>query len=147
MDERIRKLFTPEECEIFERNALASHRPDLAAECRRRAVELRAEKYGAETLAEKECLEAVFAYEKVLTDRRGRTIRASCTWQMIDKHGVLAPVERVVSRPEDATGFTALLEMGLENFAFEAVVLRYPNSFSSEAVKRSRERVDEWQRT
>lgn len=147
MDERIRKLFTPEECEIFERNALTSQRPDLAAECRRRAVELHAEKYGAETLAEKECLEAVFAYEKVLTERNGRTTRATRTWQMIAKYGVLGAVGLLVSRSKEAIGYTALLEVGLEDYAFEAVVLRYPNLFSTEAVKWSQERVNRWQRT
>lgn len=41
-------------------------------------------------------------------------------------------------------GYTALLEMGLHDYAFEAVILRYPKLFSDEAVKRSKERVKNW---
>lgn len=40
-----------------------------------------------------------------------------------------------------AAGYAALVEMGLEQFAFEAVVLRHPHLFSHEAVERSRERM------
>lgn len=37
--------------------------------------------------------------------------------------------------------YTALAEMGLKEFAFEAVILRHPEHFSPEAVTRSRERL------
>ena len=43
-------------------------------------------------------------------------------------------------------GLTVLREMGMEDFAVEVVVVRYPNLFSSEAVKRSQERIDEWKK-
>jgi hypothetical protein len=33
--------------------------------------------------------------------------------------------------------------MGLEQFAFEAVILRHPQVFSAEAVERSRQRIGE----
>ncbi len=146
MDDRVKKLKTPEQCESFEKNALERNRPDLAAEARQRSVQLQAEKYGATTQAERECLEAVFAYERVLSEKNGRATRASRTWPMIKKHGVLAAVERVVSRPDEAADYTALREMGLEEYAFEAVVLRYPDLFSEAAVNRSQARVNEWNR-
>lgn len=60
MDERIKKIKTPEKCEIFARNALDKGRPDLAAEAKRRAVELRAELYGAKSKAENEALQAIY---------------------------------------------------------------------------------------
>ena len=63
---------------------------------------------------------------------------------MIKRHGILGAVEHVVSRPDDAAGYTALIAMGLEQFAFEAVVLRHPEAFSSEAVERSRIRLQEF---
>ncbi|MHB8413785.1 MAG: hypothetical protein ACYDDA_12095 [Acidiferrobacteraceae bacterium] len=146
MDERVAKLKTPAECERFAKNARERDRPDLADEARKRAVALRAEAYGATSDAERECLEAIYAYEEVLTARNGRKTKASRTWQMIKRHGILGAVERAVNRPEEAVGYTALLEMGLQEYAFEAVVVRYPDLFSSEAVQRSRARLDEWNR-
>jgi hypothetical protein len=38
-------------------------------------------------------------------------------------------------------GYAALLKMGMEDKAFEAVVLRRPGVFSAEAVRGSRERL------
>jgi len=144
VDYRIKKLKTPESCEQFAKNAERLNRPDLAKEAHRRAVELRAELHGAKTQAEKECLEAVYAYERILTARNRRTTRASRTWQMIKRRGILPAVERAVNRPHETAGYTALLEMGLEDYAFEAVIVRYPDLFSNEAVQRSKERIEKW---
>lgn len=147
MDERVAKLKTPEECERFAKNALERNRRDLADEARKRAVELRAMAYGAKTEAERECLEAIYAYEEVLTAKNGRRTRASRTWQMIERHGILGAVERAVNRETETAGYTALLEMGLQDYAFEAVVVRHPQLFSPETVQHSQARVNEWKRT
>lgn len=142
MDELIAKLKTPEECIVFEKNVTERGRPDLALAARKRAVELRALQHGATTDVERECLEAVFAYEQVLSEKNGKKTRASRTWPMIERHGIIEAVERAVNRKDETMGYTALLKMGLENYAFEAVILRHPNSFSSDVVQRSQERVN-----
>ncbi len=144
MDERIKKIDTPEKCETFAKNAIVQGRNDLAKRARERAVQLRAEAYGAETDAEREALEAVFAYEEVLTQNNGKKTKASRTWQMIKRHGIIGAVERAVNRPTETQGYTALIEMGLEAYAFEAVILRYPDVFSNEAVNISQQRVAQW---
>lgn len=147
MDEKVAKLKSPEECERFAKNALERNHRDLADEARKRAVELRAQAYGAKTQAERECLEAIYAYEEVLTAKNGRRTRASRTWQMIKRHGILGAVERAVNREAETAGYTALLEMGLQDYAFEAVVVRHPELFSPETVQHSKARADEWKRT
>ncbi len=144
MDERVRNLVTPEQCEIFARNANDRDRPDLAREARARAVELRAESYGAESKAEREALQAVYAYEEILSQKNGKRTRATRTWQMIKRHGIIEAVERAVNRSSETQGYTSLVEMGLEAFAFEAVILRYPEVFSDAAVQRSKERLRAW---
>lgn len=141
MNELIGKLKTPEECAVFEKNVLERGRPDLALGARRRAVELHAIQYGAVTDVERECLEAVFAYEQVLSAKNGKKTRASRTWPMIKRHGIIGAAERAVDRKADTAGYTALVDMGLQDYAFEAVILRHPESFSREAVIRSQERI------
>jgi len=89
----------------------------------------------------------VYAYEEVLKEKNGKKTKASRTWQMINKHGILQAVERAVNRPQETTGYTSLLEMGLEDYAFEAVVVRYPSLFSQEAVARCEERIQQWKNT
>jgi len=143
MDPRVAKLRTPKECETFANNARERNAPELADQARQKAIQLRAEAYGAATDVERECLEAVYAYEEVLSAKSGKRQRAGRTWPMIRERGVLPAVERIVLKRTESVGYTALAEMGLQQFAFEAVILRHPEHFSPQAVARSRERLSE----
>lgn len=143
MDEIIQRIDTPEKCEIYAKNALARGREDMAKQAMQRAVQLRAEAHGAKTVAEREALEAVYAYEEVLSAKNGRRTRASRTWPMIERHGIIKAVERAVNRKDETQGYTALLDMGLEDFAFEAVIDRHPDQFSEAAVAISRQRISD----
>lgn len=145
MDPKVQKIDTPEKCEIFAKNCSERGRNDLAMQAEKRAVQLRADAYGAETQAEKEALEAVYAYETILSSKNGKKTRATRTWQMISRHGILEAVERTVSRRDEAQGYTLLLERGLEDYAFENVVLRHPDQFTDGAVATSQKRINEWQ--
>jgi hypothetical protein len=142
-DDLISRLTSPEGCERFAKNVEAT-KPDLALKARRKAVELLAASHKATSVVEKETLAAVYAYERVLSERKGRKTRASRTWQMIDRHGVIGAIERAVDRPDDATGYTALAQMKMQDLAFESIVVRHPQSFSDKAVKRSQARLDAW---
>ena len=109
MDDRIKRLDTPKKCEIFARNAINHGRSDLALEANQRAVELRAEEHNAETTAEIEALQAVYAYEELLYKKNGKRHRANRTWQMINRHGIIEAVERAVKRDTAPQGYTCLL--------------------------------------
>jgi hypothetical protein len=141
MDPRVEKLKTPAECETFIANARARDRDDLALEARHRSIQLRAAGHETNSEVERQCLEAICAYEEALSVRKTRRVSATQTWQLVKRHGVLGAVDRVVSRPDDTTGYEALVEMGLKELSFEAVVVRYPDEFSFEAVERSRARI------
>lgn len=143
MDERVTRCETPEACEQFAIN-VKNRLPELALAARRRAVELRAQRHDATSPAEKEAIRAVYAYEQGLRIKHGgKNIRANRTWKMINQRGIIHAVEKVVSRDGDATGYTTLVEMGMSDFAFEAVVCRHPKEFSTEAVQRSQARLDQ----
>ena len=142
--ERVANLKSPEECVIFEKNVLERGRPDLAVAARKRALELRAEKYGAGSEPERLCLQAVYAYEGVLAARNGKPTRAARTWQLIRRHGIIGAVERAVNRDLETVGYTTLVDMGLEDYAFEAVVAGHPELFSADAVRSSQERIEQW---
>ena len=86
----------------------------------------------------------MYAYEEVLAKKNGKRTRASRTWQMIERHGIIEAVERAVNRPSETAGYTVLVEMGLLEYAFEAVILRHPARFSEAAVSVSRQRMSEW---
>ena len=142
MDPRISKLKSVDDCESFATNARERGAPELADEARKRAVQLRADAHGASSDVERECLLAVYAYEQVLSSQKGKRQPATRTWQMIKRHGIMQAVERGVTKREVSTGFTALASMGLMEFAFEAVILRNPESFSMEARAISKQRLE-----
>ena len=142
MDFRITRLKTVAQCEAFAKNAAERGARDLADQARVRGVQIRAEAHGATSEVELECLRAIYAYEEVLSAEKGRRTRATRTWQMIERRGLIPAVERVVTRRQVSAGFTALADMGLKAYAFEAVILRHPESFSSEAVEISRTRLE-----
>jgi hypothetical protein len=139
--ESIAKIDTVGKCETFEKNAIKKGRPDLAVAARKRAVEIRATGYGAKSQAERECLEAIYAYEQVLSAKNQRKTSASRTWPMVRRHGIIGAVERAVNRKDETVGYSALVEMGLQDYAFEAVVVRYPKLFSAEALAQSQARI------
>jgi hypothetical protein len=135
-------LKTPEDCEQVAINVEAKQ-PAFAILARRKAIELKAATHNAATEAEQQALQAVYAYERVLTLERGRKTRATRTWQVITKLGIVEAVETIVKRPTGAEGYHALVKMGMQDMLFEAVVLRHPEVFSAEAIAQSQQRLDE----
>jgi hypothetical protein len=138
----IAKLTSPESCDKLARNLEAKGKLDLAVLARRRGIHLRAEKHGAQSAAEREAIQAVLAYEQALFRKHGRTVRASRTWDMIKRRGIIATVEHLVTRTDETMGYKAVIAMGLPEMAFEAVVIRHPQLFTLEALQRARERLE-----
>lgn len=130
---------TVEEAINLLENAQARGRADVALAARRRLIELRAEKHGASPGSlEAEALATIYAYEQAVLGGR----HASRTWQMVKKHGVVGTIERLVANAKPSAGYTKLIEAGLGDLAFESLVLRYPEKFSSAAVIAARHRLN-----
>ena len=143
MDPRVARLTTVEQCHVFAENATEKGVPHLADQARKRAIQIRAKAFGAVSDVERACLEAVFAYEEVLSVQKGTRVRAGRTWPMLNKKGILPGVEHIVSKRSESVGYSVLVDMGMAEFAFEAVILRFPSSFSSEVVDRARARLQD----
>ncbi len=141
MEEMVRRLKTVKQCENLEKNTSDRGREDYATLARIRALEIKAEEYGASNDAEKEALQAVYAYEKGLSKQNGKATKASKTWPLVRRHGIIEAVERTVNQKSAISSFEVLAELGLMDFAFEAVILRHPELFSDEAIKISEERL------
>ncbi len=134
-------LKTPEDCEQVAVNVEAKQ-PDFAIAARRKAIEIKASTHKATTEAEEHSLQAVYAYERVMTLERGRKTRATRKWQMITKLGIIDAMESIVKSPTESAGYQALVKQGMQDMSFEAVVLRHPEVFSADAVARSKQSLD-----
>lgn len=144
IEKLVMNLDTPEKCESLAKNARERGREELAMQARERAIQLRAERHGASTDVEREALQAVYAYEEVQSIKTGKRFRANRTWQMIQRRGIIESVEKAVNRPVETQAYTALVNAGLQEYAFENVILRYPESFSEQAIKISMDRLNDW---
>lgn len=143
MDPRVLKLQSKRDCEVFAKNARDRGMDDLAEQARARSLQVLAAGHSPATDAEREALEAVYAYEAILSAKRGKKTSASRTWPIIKQHGVIGAVERVVNRKDAPIAYRDIVEGGLGHYSFESVILRHPDLFTAEAVERSRERVAE----
>jgi hypothetical protein len=140
MYEIIQKLKTPEECMQLANNVRDTN-PDLAREALRRAVELRAASHSIKSTVELELWKALYAYEEVLSEKNKRRTRATRTRQMVARYGIIGAVERIVNRKIEAMGYKVLVERGLIDLTFEAVIVRHPDKFRQEVVARAKERL------
>ena len=141
MDPKVERLKTPEECRAFIENARLRGFDELAKQAYRRIIALRTQGYGPKNDIERQCVEAIYAYEEVISARSSRRITASKTWQAAKQHGIFVAVGKAAGRPEDPEIYPMLVSLGLEQFAFENVVVRHPDEFGFEALQQSRARV------
>ena len=131
MHELVLRINDPDKCYVFARNATRNGHPELALQVHRRAVDLRAEAYEVASDAEFAAVRAIYAYEEALGFAKGKRTRATGTWQMVARSGLMAAVaKRLESRGgEDVTA--TLKELGMEDYSFRAVIDAYPEAFES----------------
>jgi hypothetical protein len=86
--------------------------------------------------------QAVHAIEEIRSEDAGKTIRLSYLRRDIEKLGVVAALDKLVSKPGPSERYDDLMARGLPELTAEAVVLRFSDSFSDDAVARARERLE-----
>ena len=142
MEELINTLKDPDECQ-----RLADVFSKLANKARLRSMELRAQKHGYKSRVESELAKAIYAYEDILTINNKRKTHATRTWQMVKKYGIVHAAERAVNRPVEPMGYRVLVERGMKDLTFEAVIAKYPKEFSLDIVILAKSRLEELERT
>ena len=134
MHELVTRIKEPELCYVFARNATRRGHPELALQAYRRAVDLRAEQHGADNAVELAALRAVYAYEEALSHRKGKRTRATGTWQMIQRNGLIDALARRLRSGRDEEVAETLKILGMEDYSFEAVRDAYPSEFMAAAA-------------
>ena len=149
--EMIANLKTREECEALTKNinngSANRDKDTLLVAINKQKIRLKTATYSSlnpslMSEVEIECVEAVHAYEEVLSLKNKKHTKANRTWPMLKAKGIIPAVESIVINREDAAGYRLLVEMGLANLSFEAVVCRNPSVFSAEAVRIAEERLN-----
>ncbi len=85
------------------------------------------------------------AFEQLLSEERGKTIRLSRTRQKLARVGVVNILsDFATSRPTD--GFLMLAERDMLDLAGETLVAKYPDRFAPETVAAAASRLSEFRR-
>lgn len=121
MHELVLRIKKPELCYVFADNAVKRGHEELALQAYRRAVDLRAEQHGVETEAEKLALKSFYAYEEALSHGQRKRKRATGTWQMVNKLGILATLDKRLDSKDGEEVLPKLKALKLEDYSFQAV--------------------------
>jgi hypothetical protein len=134
MHELVERIKDPELCYIFAKNATRRGHPELALQAYRRAVDLRAEDYPTENEAEFAAARAIFAYEEAMSYRKGKRTRATGTWQLVSRHGLLSAVHKRIQTGSGDEVSPILEALGMAEYSFEAVGMAYPEDIQQAAA-------------
>lgn len=134
MHELVRRINDPELCYVFAKNATRRGHPELALQAHRRAVDLRAEQHATASEAEFAAVRAIYAYEEALSYSKGKRTRATGTWQMVNRVGLLNTIHKRIQTRSGEDVMPVLKELGMEEYSFEAVGAAYPEDISQAAA-------------
>ncbi|MCE6967626.1 hypothetical protein [Cereibacter sphaeroides] len=84
----------------------------------------------------------IHAFEEVLRDERGKTVRLSRTRQKIGRVGVKQTLVDFATSKAPTDGFNMLIERGLPELTGEALVLKHSESFDPEVQSAARQRLE-----
>ena len=84
----------------------------------------------------------IYAFEEVLREERGKTVRLSRTRQKIQRDGEVKTVKDMTLKRTASEGFEMLKERGRLELSFEALVVARAEHFPSNVVDAARSRLD-----
>ena len=131
MHELVMRIGNPDLCYVFARNAISRGHPELALQAYRRAVDLRTENYETDCEVERAAVRSIYAYEAALSHNKGKRTRATGTWQLVNRHGVVAAVVKRLESRGNQDFTPELRQLGMADYSFTAVRDAYPDAFHS----------------
>ena len=134
MHELVLRIKKPELCYVFAQNAFNRGHDDLAIQAYRRAVDLKAEAHEEVTSeAELMALRSFYAYEEAMSYGQRKRKRATGTWQMVTRIGILPTLDKRVQGKTGEDIQTALKLLNMEDYGFEAIARAYAEDLQAAA--------------
>lgn len=85
----------------------------------------------------------IYAFEEVLRDERGKTVRLSRTRQKIGRVGVKQTLIDFATSKAPTDGFNMLIERGLPELTGEALVLKHSGAFDLGVQNAAKQRLED----
>jgi hypothetical protein len=121
MDEMVLRIKKPELCYVFAENAVRRDREDLAMQAYRRAVDLKAEEHTEVSDVERMVLKSFYAYEEAISYGQRKRKRATGTWQLVTKIGILPTLKKRLTGKTAGEHLEMLKLLKMEDYSFRAV--------------------------
>jgi hypothetical protein len=134
MHDLVKRINDPKLCYVFAKNAINRGHPELALQSYRRAVDLRTEQHETNSEAEEAAVRAIYAYEEALSYRKGKRTRATGTWQLVNRKGVLTALAQRLESRSTPDVMPILKELGMEDYSFAATIKAHPQAFGAIAA-------------
>ena len=83
----------------------------------------------------------IHAFEEVLRQERGRTVRLSRTRQKVKRVGVMQTLTDFAMNKAPTDGFRMLIDRAMPELTGEAIVLRHKSHFPEEVITAAEERL------
>jgi hypothetical protein len=62
---------------------------------------------------------------------------------MINRYGIVGAAERAVNRKIEAMDYKVLVDLGMQDLTFEAVITQFPETFNQNIVNICKKRLEE----
>lgn len=135
----ISKIDDPQQLRNTIKNARTKGVEEVAEAAFRRLVEVLPEvKRGT---VEFDFWRTIAAFEEVLREERGKTVRLTRTRQKIVKVGVKQTLADFATDPHVTEGFKMLMDRQMPELTGEATIIRFADDFSPEVVSAARLRL------
>lgn len=143
----VANIKTLQGCLNLEFNATKNGHLGLAIAARHQYVELAASAEQSESAVERAGYECLAACELAKLRKHKRNTPCTRTRSMIKRNGMIKTIESIVGRPNQSAGYDILEEMGLLEFTFERVVVKFESLFTPKTVCRALSRVQHLKQT
>lgn len=130
----------PTKLRTLRENAQRLGVPEVDDAAFRRLVEILPEE--APGSIEHDFWKTIHAFEEILRDERGKTVRLSRTRQKIDRVGVMRTLIDFALSKTPTDGFNMLIERGLPELTGEALVLKHSGHFEPAVLEAAKSRLE-----
>ena len=135
----ISKCNDPDKLRTWIKNARNKNASDVADSTFRRLISIvPSEQPGT---VEHDFWQSIHAFEHILLEERGKTVRLSRTRQKISRVGIMQTMRDLALSDKKSDGFEMLMERGMPEITAEAVILRHTDKFDSDVLAAARERL------
>jgi hypothetical protein len=133
MHELVLRIKEYKGCYVFAQNAIKRGHADLAIQAYRHAVDLRAADHEGITEAETMAMKSFYAYEETISYGQKKRKRATGTWQMVNKFGILPTLDKRLQSRASEEYLPILKELKMEDYSFQAVAEAYAEDLKQAA--------------